>query len=250
MKGEKIYIALGSADDELLERYYEGTKRKKKRNIWIKYGAMAACLCIVVAGAFALNAQFGRNETASGQSGNEPIPGGTTENYSNSPITNQREVGSTGTGQQVYKADGTVVSSFASKSSGKYAAPQNGTWFCFVEVKDALEKYAGDNVTYFLAIDVFSDFKRLDVQSKELTAELERLSELGYHVGYAKAWMYPGQGERVPYTYVAGYFTAEELEKFAASADYGYAFHFTVNGDGSPVSSGQGIVCGFDDGRR
>lgn len=250
MKGERIYIALGNADDVLLERYYEGTKHKKKRNIWIKYGAMAACLCIVVAGAFALNTQFGRNGTGSGQGGNELIPGGTTENYSNSPITNQGEGSSTGTGQQIYKADGTVVSSFASNSSSKYATPQNGTWFCFVEVKDALEKYAGENVTYFLAIDVFSNSKGLDVESEELTAELERLSELGYHVGYAEAWTYQGQGEQMPYTFAAGYFTAEELESFAASTDYGYAFHFAINGDGSPVSSEQGIVCDFDGGRR
>lgn len=249
MKSERIFKAIGNADDELLERYEERAGRQKKRNLRVRWGAIAACLCIAAAGVFGFSTRFGRTEIGTGQGGNKPVPGGTTEDYSGSPVSNQ---GGDSTGEsagQVYIAGGTVVSGYASHSSGSYAAPPaNGTWFCFVEVKDALKEYAGKDVTYFLAVDIFENSKELN--GEELAAELKRLSGLGYHVGYAEAWEYRGEGEKVPYPYAAGYFTAGELESFGASKDYGYAFHFAANGDGSPVSSGQGIVCDFDGGRH
>lgn len=233
MKGERIYMALDNINDELLERYEEGTKCEKKRDIGIRYGAIAACLCIVMTGIFAFHLYLGENGIGAAQGGNKVIPNGTTGNYSSSA-------------GQVYKADGTVVSSFASNLSSSYGPPQNGTWFYFAEATDALKEYAGKDVTYFLAVDIFANSKPLDVNSEKLTAELKRLSKQGYHVGYAEAWTYQGEGEKVPYTYVAGYFTAEELQSFKASKDLGYAFRFATNGDGSSVSSDQGIVCNFD----
>ena len=65
-------------------------------------------------------------------------------------------------------------------------------------------------------------------------------------MGYAKYWTYEGKGEQVDKTYVSGYFTSEELESFAANENYGYAFRFAVNGDGSAVSADQGIITDLD----
>ena len=49
MKKNKL-DAIGYVDDQLVEKAdkYNGSKKK---NAWIKWGAMAACLCLVVAGA-------------------------------------------------------------------------------------------------------------------------------------------------------------------------------------------------------
>ena len=47
----KMAKALGYIDDDLVSGAIE-YKREKKKNTWVKWGAMAACLCLVVAGAF------------------------------------------------------------------------------------------------------------------------------------------------------------------------------------------------------
>lgn len=213
MKSEKIFMALGNVDDELINRYYEEIKKKKRQNIGIKYGAMVACFCIIVISFFANNIYSGKSKLNMGQT---------------------------------YKPNGVIVSDFPSNTSTSYVSPpQNGKHLFFAEVENALKENAGKNVTYFLAVDVFSNSKELAINSKELTEELQRLAKLGYHVGYAEAWTYQGKDEKVPFTYVAGYFTAKELQSFIASQDYGYTFRFVKNGDGSPVSPDQGIICNF-----
>lgn len=45
----KLYNSITNVDDKYIEEVQ--TNAKKKRNIWLKWGAMAACLCLVIAGA-------------------------------------------------------------------------------------------------------------------------------------------------------------------------------------------------------
>ena len=47
----KLAKAMGYIDDDLVTGAVE-YKRTKKKNSWVKWGAMAACLCLVVVGAF------------------------------------------------------------------------------------------------------------------------------------------------------------------------------------------------------
>ena len=47
----KMANAMGYIDDDLVTGAIE-YKRTKKKNSWMKWGAMAACLCLVVVGAF------------------------------------------------------------------------------------------------------------------------------------------------------------------------------------------------------
>ena len=47
----KMAKAMGYIDDDLVTGAVE-YKRTKKKNSWMKWGAMAACLCLVVVGAF------------------------------------------------------------------------------------------------------------------------------------------------------------------------------------------------------
>lgn len=49
MKKEKLYEAIGEIDDNYINDAHLTTKKKKSRPAWIKWGAMAACLCLVVA---------------------------------------------------------------------------------------------------------------------------------------------------------------------------------------------------------
>ena len=49
MKSEDLYRAINGADADLLERSEAGGRKRKSG--WLKWGAMAACLCLVVIGA-------------------------------------------------------------------------------------------------------------------------------------------------------------------------------------------------------
>ncbi|MEY8357151.1 hypothetical protein AALB39_27940 [Lachnospiraceae bacterium 54-53] len=208
MKSERLYQAIGNADNEIMDQYENSSKKTKPYRM--KLGALAACLCLAVVGVLTMNGQFG-------------------------------------TADQFYKASGIVIDSFPSDSvSGMYAAPDNGEKVYFTEVTNALQKYAGQNVTFFLRIDIFTNQAKLDEEIEAAKAELERLSQLGYHVGYSRLWTYEGEGKQVDKTYISGYFTGEELEKFAADENYGYMFSFAQNGDGSAVPADQGIITDFD----
>ena len=75
----KMAKAMGCIDDDLVSGAVE-YKRTKKKNAWLKWGAMAACLCLVVVGVlFAHNAEpahqiaLNYNEVSSVMSGGTPV---------------------------------------------------------------------------------------------------------------------------------------------------------------------------------
>lgn len=51
MKKENISDALNNIDFDMVEDVYECTKtnKRKRKSIWLKWGAIAACLCVIVA---------------------------------------------------------------------------------------------------------------------------------------------------------------------------------------------------------
>lgn len=51
MNRKDLYDSFNEVDDDILERSDAATRRKAK-TIWLKWGAIAACLCLVVVGAF------------------------------------------------------------------------------------------------------------------------------------------------------------------------------------------------------
>ncbi|MEW4372040.1 hypothetical protein [Paenibacillus kandeliae] len=160
-------------------------------------------------------------------------------------------------GQQLpsmYTASGTVIDSYTSDTlppsssvSPSMAAPQNGMLSLDNDLKLALNEHAQQSVTYFVAVDLYSNGSLLTVDSKQARSEVERLQQAHYKVGYSQSWTYRGNMQKVYQTYIAGYFTAEQLKQFAASPDYGYSLHFIFNGDGSPVSPDNGIFTQWDD---
>lgn len=131
--------------------------------------------------------------------------------------------------------------------SESYAAPSNGEKLYVRTVKMALDQYAGQDVKCFVAIDLFSNGTPLETNSKEVQAEVKRLQGLNYDVNVAKAWTYEGNAQKVDYTYVGAYLTADQLEHFKMSTNYGYAFQFASNGDGSPVEGKAGSITGVSD---
>lgn len=128
--------------------------------------------------------------------------------------------------------------------SESYASPDNGRFFAYGALGQALEEYAGEKVRYHTEVTLFENGLPIDVESAAGKAELKRLQQLGYEIGYDQAWTYQGDLEKVPYTYIAAVLTADQLQTFNASADYGYGFNFASNGDGSTVKGKEGIVTG------
>ena len=119
-----------------------------------------------------------------------------------------------------------------------YAVPQPGEYFCFVNVNDARRHYAGQNVSFLLAFDIWKDGGEenpVPLTDEERAAEYRRLSDLGYRLYEVEYWTYQSVDEIVYSTAVAGLFTEAELADLQINEDYGYSFFFLHNGDSSAV---------------
>ena len=67
MSKDRVVDSLGRIDDDMIQSV-EALRRKKKRPAWMRWGAMAACFCLIVASAFVIP-----RITDSGSSG-VPVP--------------------------------------------------------------------------------------------------------------------------------------------------------------------------------
>lgn len=66
-----------------------------------------------------------------------------------------------------------VISSYATGQAGSiYAPPANGETLFFTEVQAALDANAGQDATYFVAVDIYRDGVSLDPAGSEVQAEL------------------------------------------------------------------------------
>lgn len=216
-KRERLFDGITGIRDSLIE---EAAVVPAKRHTWRRWAAVAACVCLVLAGAVTVLRSSTQNEISHDAQG---------ENRT-SPAAQ-------------------VVAGFggAGSTASSYKAPEPGEFYCELDLAAALEAYAGQDVRFFVGVDVFSADEYLRAGNAGLETELERLRALGLDVGYAQAWEYQGaEGDRVAYTYVAGSLTAETLQNFPANPEYGYAFRFVRNGDGSaPTREQQNIVTAY-----
>lgn len=264
MRAEKLYEAIGTIEDDLLigyENYEKEAGKKKGFGIArFRWAAAAACLAVLVTGAAVFKMQTqgpgtpppANNQNIQPGQGEGPVPGGNPEGYLPAePDGGKKEEPPQNPAGEIYVPAGEVIADFGNDGASPcYVAPKNGTWSNFIEVNAALEEYRGQDVVYFLGIDFFEDEKGLDWNSEPVRKELERLKDLGYKVGIAEYYALDDEEEngRSREFTAAGYFTAEELETFAAGGDYGYMFRFIKNGDGSAVSGDQGVITNFDSG--
>ena len=211
MRRNRISETIGNINQKYVNEAtaYTGEVKAVRRPVWMKWGAVAACLCLIVAAMVAVPNLFGNNAVK----------------------------------------DGTIISGFKSGSlvDTSYATPVPGEYFCFIEVNEARKEYAGKDVSFLLSFDVFnSDGEQMSIE--ELNEEYQRLSDLGYKLYYVEDhWTYYGDNQKEYSPVVVGLFTEDELTNFKASEQYGYAFHFETNGDGSSVSiDEENVVTNFN----
>ena len=111
-----------------------------------------------------------------------------------------------------------------------YAAPQNGTWTIEQPLQDMLDRFAGEDVRFLVAFDLFAEETRIDPADDAYAREAERLAAAGYDLRILPQESAAGETMRV-----CGLFTAEQLEQFDAADAYGYDFYFPKNADGTPL---------------
>ena len=199
MKKEDFSLVLGDIRDDFVARAHEPVRPRRaapNRRRW----CAAACLCLVTATAVLLTAHY--------LSLKDYKDGDT--NYSPSqPITNY-QIG----------------------VEACYKAPDPGEYFCFVEVNAARKQYAGRDVKFLLEMDVFQNGEQ--VAAGSLGGEFKRLAALGYDLRLVNL---QEQDEDLIITWpiAVGLFTEEQIRNFPVNSEYGYAFRFPTNPDGTPV---------------
>ena len=175
--------AIGYVDDALVEK---AESYSVKKNTWVKWGALAACICLIVGGIFLF------------------------------PRTEDHMI---------------VISHYETGMEGSYPVPGNGMVLYETAVREAQKEYAGEDVAFLLAFDIYENEEPvLDKQE-----EYQRLKSEGYPLYTAEQWTYQGKGEKVYDTVVVGCFTQAQLENFKSDPGYGYFFYFAKNGDGSEI---------------
>ena len=114
----------------------------------------------------------------------------------------------------LFNSNNGIISNYGGTSAGSMSrTPYPGECLFFSEVEKAREKYAGKDVKYLLAFDIFND-SDTEITDEELKAEYQRLADLGYKLYYIEDhWTYRGGGVKEYIPIVVGLFTEEELIK-------------------------------------
>ncbi len=244
------------------------TEHPKKQKAWVKWGAMAACLCLVAAGAAAMP-KFTKRPPA-------PIPA---PDYSAAPIPDRGEMpeeihepvilrpGDEGyvspmptpepapeVPQYGFVIDGafeevelpnvrSMISGYGELQPKAEVAVSAGE-ACFSEALEAAMEHYGDTVRYRVFIDLYSDGELISSGSEQAMEEAQRLGDLGYIVGIETYTQTEDHGEYV--TAVATYYFTlhaeyDQLKNFAADEELGYSLMLYDEGVGISSDS-YGVV--------
>lgn len=190
MKKEELFQLIGEANEQKVA----AAGKAKSRPVWVKWGALAACLCLVIVGSIFL--------------------------FSEPPE---------------------IINGYHIGVEAKYVIPAPGEYFCYFNVTAAREQYAGQDVQYLLAFDIFKPDVENRTKSKRLSeeetnAEYQRLMDLGYELYITEYFTYQGYLEKVYRPVVVGLFSEKELATFSTNPAYSYLFYFVNNGDGSFIT--------------
>jgi len=125
MKKEQLYEVLGDINENYINDAHK-TAKKKSRPVWVKWGAIAACLCLIVA--TVISVKFSHN-------------------HDTLQIISQ------------YEGQTSDIGSYQQ-------TPKPGEYFCFADVNKARKHYEGENVKYLLSFDIFKPDSELTTEEK------------------------------------------------------------------------------------
>lgn len=227
MTGKDLFAALSFVDDALI---LEAEEAKPARRTFsaqaVRWGAaLAACVCLLVGWAFAAERLRYTGGTANDTAG---VAEDTVQEAGGMPETAEYNAAAdAGAG-----FSGEIIDRYLGEDEVAvcYSAPQNGTWTIEQPLQDMLDRFAGEDVRFLVAFELFADETRIDPADDAYTREAERLAAVGYDLR-----MLPQQSAAGETMRVCGLFTAEQLERFDAADAYGYDFCFPQNADGTPL---------------
>ncbi len=190
----------------------------KKHPGWIKWGALAACCCLIIFGALAVRSRERK----------PALPG--IAKYAEAPM---QEDGTPAVipyngiyeEEAPERDDSPILSMFTPdpdepQSEPCYAAPQNGTVYYSVPLSNALAAY-GSSVRYRVVVFLFQNEFQLESNTPEVMREMERLNEAGYPVFYKS-----GDENGTVFAHFSMLLQESQLVEFAANEDYGYMLFF------------------------
>lgn len=195
---------------------------RKKRSLWIKWGAMAACFCL--AAVTALTRPGGWNmpippdttSPASNETESAIYNDTITEPYGPSPIN--------GTNNEEILGNKPMISGYGDCIVIMDKAVTDGGVSYSASLTDAMAAY-GETANYRVLIELFSDGVQISGGSASAAAEAQRLSDLGYITAMETYTETEVQGELATATatyYFTLHATYEQLANFQASSDLGY----------------------------
>ena len=198
MKTEEFSLLLGDIRDDYITQAHEPVRPRRAAPGWHRWRA-AACLCLVTASVLLATHNLPMKERADGIQ---------------------------------YTSGSTIIKNFQVTGEACYKAPDPGEYFCFIEVNAARERYASRDVKFLLEMDVFQNGEQ--VAAGSLGGEFKRLAALGYDLRLVNL---QEQDEDLIITWpiAVGLFTEEQIRNFPVNSEYGYAFCFPTNPDGTPV---------------
>jgi hypothetical protein len=219
MKNERILNCLGDVDENYIAEAAPSAQ-KKHRPIWVKWGAMAACLAVVLVGGLAARRQMTvpTEDTATGSI----APGGAyvSGDFSDSakeeaPLAGIADDGSDLSGDLTGYLP--TISAFGETKMDSDISVDNGGVLFSDALTGAMAQYGGD-VDYRVIVELFSDGVELDCTSEAGKAEMDRFfADEGYTVVFEN--YFDGY---VNHNYFTLHATLEQLENFPASEQYGY----------------------------
>lgn len=226
MKNERLLKIIGEIDDRHIQED-AAIEKKVYRTDWTKWGALAACFCLAVAGSIIAFRTEG-NDTMTG----DPIqPAGSLNTWSKEQASagvEQYGLGDYSGALERPKADINtgyeseeetmrfMIGHYDDSLNGTDMAVNNGHYELSGSLSAAIEEL-GDTVRYRVVIEVFKDGTVIDSGSAEVASEEERLVKEKYTVAHET---YEDSMETEDYFTIHA--EKDQLLNFPVSSLYGY----------------------------
>ena len=243
MRGNEFLDKMELIDPAYVEAA-EASPVRKKKSPFVKWGAIAACFCLV---AVMVPGLLDMQSEPSGPP--VPSPDGTIqrteeppEGSYNQPILRPGDPGYIEPGEPIQEdvynglfvpygtdVESSLLDNVKPMISGSAEAPyegdmavHNGYTHMSQALEDALGKN-GDVANYRVFVVLFKDGVQINSGSEAALKEAKRLSDLGYVVAIEWFTQTIGEGEYEVECYFTIHGTYEQMSDFAASEDFGYA---------------------------
>ena len=234
MKDKDALRTLGYIDQKHIVEA-EAYRGKANNVSWMRWGAIAACLCICIVGALniypSVKISSAKNTLTADTAEEFATESFAPETMAEESPTDAAPAGvANGTLEAVKSEDGgeteysgepktaawAMIGEYDASLNDADMAVNNGNAVLSNSLAAAIDRY-GDEVLYRAVVEVFRGGVVLDSAGSEVAAEEKRLAALGYTVAHETA---DAPGQHNEYFTIHAY--ADQLTDFPASGEYGY----------------------------